>query len=113
MIAKLICHAENREGAIQKMIRAIDEYEITGLETTLGFCRFVMTHEAFTSGNFDTRFIENYFNPGVLDHPGEEEEIIAAALAVTLMEAENKNSYEQLSATPAQSNWKKRKFESS
>jgi propionyl-CoA carboxylase alpha chain len=63
MIAKLICRAENRDAAIQKMIRAIDEYEITGLETTLGFCRFVMNHEAFRSGNFDTRFVENYFKP--------------------------------------------------
>jgi acetyl-CoA carboxylase biotin carboxylase subunit len=44
MIAKLITHAENRQEAINKMIRAIDEYEITGLETTLGFCRFVMRH---------------------------------------------------------------------
>ena len=40
MIAKLICHAEDREAAIAKMIRAIDEYQVTGLETTLGFCQF-------------------------------------------------------------------------
>jgi acetyl-CoA carboxylase, biotin carboxylase subunit len=112
MIAKLICHAENREGAIHKMIRAIDEYEITGLETTLGFCRFVMNHDAFTSGNFDTRFIENYFNPTVLNQPCEEEEMIAAALAVTLMNGENKKSNQQSSADSAKSRWKKRKFES-
>ncbi len=66
MIAKLICHAENREAAIEKMIRAIGEYDITGLETTLGFCRFVMEHPAFRSGDFDTRFVENYFKPAVL-----------------------------------------------
>src|SRR5688500_5480365 len=65
MIAKLICHAESREAAIEKMIRAIDEYEITGLETTLGFCKFVMKHDAFRSGDFDTRFVENYFTPQV------------------------------------------------
>ncbi len=69
MIAKLICHAETRDAAIKKMIRAIDEYEITGLETTLGFCRFVMEHEAFRSGNFDTRFVENYFRPETLHIP--------------------------------------------
>ena len=50
MIAKLICHAEDREAAIAKMIRAIEEYEITGLETTLGFCQFVMHHDAFPVG---------------------------------------------------------------
>lgn len=108
MIAKLICHAESREGAIQKMIRAIDEYEITGLETTLGFCRFVMKHEAFTSGNFDTRFIENYFTPSLLHKSCENEEMIAATLAVILMEEETKYRHQQLPADP-KSNWKKRK----
>jgi len=83
MIAKMICHDETRERAIEKTIRAIDEYEITGLETTLGFCRFVMTHEAFRSGNFDTKFVEKYFTPEVLKSiPVEEEEILATLLAV-------------------------------
>jgi propionyl-CoA carboxylase alpha chain len=85
MIAKLICHAETREAAIDKMIRAIDEYEITGLETTLGFCRFVMKHEAFRSGNFDTKFVEQYFKPEVLQSKGEEVELaLAAALSTKI-----------------------------
>jgi acetyl-CoA carboxylase, biotin carboxylase subunit len=87
MIAKLICHAETRNEAISKMIRAIDEYEITGLETTLGFCRFVMTHEAFVSGNFDTKFVENFFKPEYLQRGTiSEEELIASALAVSLLD---------------------------
>lgn len=83
MIAKMICHAQSREQAIEKMIRAIDEYEITGLETTLGFCRFVMKHSAFRSGNFDTKFVEQYFTPAVLNDKAESEslELIAAALS--------------------------------
>lgn len=84
MIAKMICHDETREKAINKTIRAINEYEITGLETTLGFCQFVMHHEAFRSGNFDTKFVEKYFKPDVLKPtPNETEELIAAALAST------------------------------
>src|SRR4051812_30039518 len=47
MIAKMICHDETREKAIGKTLRAIEEYEITGLETTLGFCKFVMQHPSF------------------------------------------------------------------
>ena len=86
MIAKLICHAETREAAIEKMIRAINEYEITGLETTLGFCNFVMHHDAFRSGNFDTRFVENYFRPEVLqEKPTETETLLASLLAVELL----------------------------
>lgn len=82
MIAKLVCHAETREQAIEKSIRAIDEYEITGLETTLGFCKYVLLHDAFRSGNFDTMFVPKYFTPDVLNWaPRMEEEILAAALS--------------------------------
>jgi acetyl-CoA carboxylase biotin carboxylase subunit len=91
MIAKLICHAESRGAAIEKMIRAIDEYEITGLETTLGFCKFVMKHNAFRSGNFDTRFVENYFTPSVLQQNGiADAEMLAALLATRLLETDKK-----------------------
>jgi propionyl-CoA carboxylase alpha chain len=52
MIAKLICRAESREAAIKKMIRVIDEYEITGLETTLGFCRLRYEPRSLYIGKF-------------------------------------------------------------
>jgi acetyl-CoA carboxylase biotin carboxylase subunit len=111
MIAKLICRASSREEAIAKMIRAIDEYEITGLETTLGFCRFVMQHDAFRSGNFDTRFIENYFSPNVLKTSNESDEWIAAALATTLMNG-NGEPLANGKANAAPSKWTNRKYES-
>lgn len=83
MIAKLIAHAESREDAINRMLRAIDDYEITGIQTTLDFCRFALKHKAFTSGNFDTKFVEKYFKPEVLDQSlSEEEESLLAVLAV-------------------------------
>ncbi|HNC30850.1 MAG TPA: acetyl-CoA carboxylase biotin carboxylase subunit, partial [Cyclobacteriaceae bacterium] len=86
MIAKLICHAETREMAIEKMIRAIHEYEITGLETTLGFCNYVMHHDAFRSGKFDTGFVGKYFKPEVLTGtPDPDEEKIAAALSAHIL----------------------------
>ncbi|MEP2671673.1 MAG: acetyl-CoA carboxylase biotin carboxylase subunit [Cyclobacteriaceae bacterium] len=110
MIAKMICHAESREDAIDKTIRAIKDYEITGIETTLGFCQFVMEHEAFRSGNFDTKFVEKYFTPEVLQTEGKEEERqMAGVLAATLLEqAKTKVS---VPAQPAgQSKWKKNRL---
>ena len=110
MIAKLICHAEDRAGAIEKMIRAIDEYEITGLETTLGYCKFVMQHDAFRSGNFDTRFVENYFKPAsLLPEANEDEELIASLLATTLMNGNGKAAEETTMAAPV-SKWKKNRL---
>ena len=111
MIAKLICKADTREAAIQKMIRAIEEYEITGLETTLPFCKFVMEHEGFRSGDFDTHFVENHFRPEVLNHSIAEEEWIAAALAITLAN-DNKEAAQEVKSNGNYSNWKKRKLES-
>lgn len=108
MIAKMICHDETRERAIEKTIRAIDEYEITGLETTLGFCRFVMTHEAFRSGNFDTKFVEKYFTPEVLKSiPVEEEEILASLLAVQVKEEKKSPTSGSHGETVTVSQWKK------
>jgi propionyl-CoA carboxylase alpha chain len=109
MIAKLICHAEDRESAIQKMIRAIDDYEITGVETTLGFCHFVMKHEAFRSGNFDTRFVESYFRPEMLQSSSADDAWIAAALAATLANGKNENAPIEIPVSTNVSNWKKRK----
>jgi len=86
LIAKMICHDETRESAIEKMIRAIADYEITGVETTLGFCNFVMHHEAFRSGDFSTKFVENHFKPEYLKGKfAPEEEKTASALAAELI----------------------------
>ncbi len=69
MIAKLITYGKDRTEAINRMKRAIAEYQITGIETTLGFCNFVMEHEAFVSGKFDTNFVTKYFTPEQLANP--------------------------------------------
>ncbi len=111
MIAKLITHAENRQEAINKMIRAIDEYEITGLETTLGFCRFVMEHEAFTSGKFDTRFVENYFKPDVLQSKAHaDEERIASVLAVMFSNGKSDQETYFIEGSRSVSKWKKNRL---
>ena len=78
MIAKLIVHGKDRADAIQKMLRAIKDYQITGVETTLPFCAFVLKHDAFVSGKFDTGFIKNYFKPEYLDKSKTDEEEVAA-----------------------------------
>lgn len=111
MIAKMICHAETREGAIEKTIRAIDEYEITGLETTLGFCNFVMHHEAFRSGNFDTKFVEKYFKPEVLlPKTNKDEEIIAAVLGNYLVQETSAKNETALVVAGSESKWRKNRL---
>lgn len=81
MIAKLITYGQNREEAMERMIRAIDEYHITGIKTTLGFGKFVMQHEAFRSGNFNTHFVSKYFSPDRMKLTDENEALMAAVIA--------------------------------
>jgi acetyl-CoA carboxylase biotin carboxylase subunit len=87
MIAKLVCHAETRDMAIEKTLRALRDYEITGVETTINFCRFAVNHEAFRSGNFDTNFVNRYFKPEMLQsETNTDAESIAVALAGLLLQ---------------------------
>ena len=85
MIAKLITYGKDREEAIARMIRAIEEYQIIGITTTLGFGKFVMQHDAFTSGQFDTHFVKKYFSPEVLQESDEDEALIAAIVMEKLL----------------------------
>lgn len=62
MIAKLVVWAPTRAEAMDKMIAAINEYQISGVKTTLDFGKYVMKHPAFRSGDFDTNFIKHYFS---------------------------------------------------
>jgi len=106
MIAKLITYGSNRQESIDRMIRAIDEYIIVGCETTLPFCNYVMKHDAFTSGNFDTNFVKHYFTPDVLKSATtKEEETVAALIAAELFVAESKATNNTTQSNPV-SLWK-------
>ena len=109
MIGKLITYGKDRNEAIDKMIRAIDEFKITGIQTTLQFCKFVLKHEAFVSGKFDTRFIGLYYTPEKLNEPADpDEEIIAAMLASHLLTHKKtvNSSNPNLGISIQQSQWK-------
>ncbi|MBZ9630354.1 acetyl-CoA carboxylase biotin carboxylase subunit [Salegentibacter sp. LM13S] len=82
MLAKLITYGKTREEAIQLMLKAIEQYEVEGVMTTLPFGKFVFEHEAFRSGNFDTHFVKNYYSAEKLEAEIEEEAKLAALVAL-------------------------------
>lgn len=61
MVAKLIVHAEDRDEAITVMRRALDEFVIEGVSTTIPLAREIFRHFHFIKGNLNTGFIEEYF----------------------------------------------------
>mgnify|MGYP003624861880 FL=1 len=84
MLAKLITYGKDREEAIQLMIGAISEYKIKGISTTLPFGKFVCEHQAFSSGEFDTHFVKNYYTPELLLQQYTDEREIAAMVGLKL-----------------------------
>jgi propionyl-CoA carboxylase alpha chain len=112
MISKLIVHAASRDEAIEKMLRAIDDYQIAGIETTLSFCRFALNHEAFRSGNFDTNFVKHHFKPEFLLQETDQEENEVAALFAAMMASETgkTNPLAQQSIQVHRSRWKDRRY---
>jgi acetyl/propionyl-CoA carboxylase alpha subunit len=108
MIAKLIAWGEDRETAIARLIRAIDEYRITGIETTLDFGKFVLNHPDFRAGKFDTHFIAKNFNPE--EQTGEPLSIAernAAAMAAVAFFQGAKSAVEAIRVTPSGNTWLK------
>lgn len=67
MIAKLIVWDENRIRAIDKMHRALSEYNVQGVPTTIGFHKWVMKNDEFREGNYSTAFIPKNFKAEYLD----------------------------------------------
>jgi acetyl-CoA carboxylase biotin carboxylase subunit len=60
MIGKLITIAQTRQEAIQTMYRALSEYVIEGIKTTIPFHLQLMQDERFRSGDFNTKFLDNF-----------------------------------------------------
>ena len=61
MIGKLICWGRDRNEARRRMYRALKEYVVTGVETTIPFHQAIVEDEVFMSGNFNTGFIEDFY----------------------------------------------------
>ena len=85
MIAKLVCHGEDRATALRRLAEALAEYEIAGVATNVAFLSRVVAHDAFASGRLDTGLIERHREDLFPPVPAASNRaLIAAALAETL-----------------------------
>ena len=113
MLSKLIVHAANRQEAIDRRLRAIADYQVSGVETTLTFCAFALNHEAFRSGKFDTNFVKRYFEPTYLEASPTDDELEIAAIMAAMIRAEEKSGPHAsipLNVSSKSGAWKARKF---
>jgi acetyl-CoA carboxylase biotin carboxylase subunit len=78
ILAKLIVWAEDRHKSRQRMICALDDYVILGIQTTIGFLKDVIAHPKFQAGETTTSFIDQYFAEWRGKEKEEETRLIAA-----------------------------------
>lgn len=90
MIAKIIVHGENREDCIEKTLDALDEFYISGLKTTVSFCRTVLRSNEFRDATYTTRWVDTVFTTDMLES---EDEAMMAALAATITYAKEYLQY--------------------
>ena len=90
MLSKLITYGKDRNEAIQIMLKAIQEYKVEGVSTTLPFGTFVFEHEAFVSGNFDTNFVKKYYSADIIKENQAKEAKVAALVALKQYFADQK-----------------------
>ena len=106
MIAKLVVWGKDRTSAIRRTIKAIDQYQISGLKTTLDFGKYVMKHEAFVSGDFDTNFVKHYFqDPTVMNDQMEEEKDMLIHGINQIWDAIKKDHSDEFASIEMTSNW--------
>jgi propionyl-CoA carboxylase alpha chain len=107
MIAKLITFGATRNEAIARMKRAISEYRISGVQTTLDFAEFVLNHKAFVHGDFDTHFVSKYFTEDSLQNEDSILESIAAAAVANVLQ--EKKSNQSVVTNGTSSRWKSKR----
>jgi acetyl-CoA carboxylase, biotin carboxylase subunit len=106
MIAKLIAYACTRDESIARLCRAIDEYHIQGIKTTLPFGKWAVQTEPFRIGKFDTKFIEKYYKPEYLQTNDEAADKVAAIVAAYLWETQGKADVQSIPSNASLSKWK-------
>ncbi len=113
LLSKVCVYGRSRKEAIQRMKRALKEYEISGLQTTIPFCYYVMNHPDFVNADYDTFFVKERFNPAemhVLDDlkVGDQAAAVASAILYQLKSGIGTNHKLQAdthAASPIETEW--------
>ena len=108
MIAKLCTWGRNRESAISNMARALREYKILGIKTTIPFHQRVLHNETFLKGNYDTTFIDTKFDKEDLKRRQNNDPLVAVIAAAIKHFEQEKEAAARMTTVPlvGESLWK-------
>ena len=108
MISKLIVWGKTRDEAIRRMRRALYEYKITGVKTSIKMLERVMNDEQFIDGNYDTHFIENNQDQLLSDEDVKDiSDMVIIAAFIDYLDKIDRTKENKKEFAPAQSRWKK------
>ncbi|OQY36335.1 MAG: acetyl-CoA carboxylase biotin carboxylase subunit [Chloroflexota bacterium] len=105
LMAKLIVFEENREQAISRMRRVLEEYKIVGMQTNTPFHQYMMRNPKFIAGDFDTQFVERELPMQIKDE-GSQPEVAALAAALAFHQQTQRSTLVIQRAKRDTSNWK-------
>jgi acetyl-CoA carboxylase biotin carboxylase subunit len=105
LLSKLAAWARSRAEAIARLQRALGEYEIHGIHTTIPFFRRVLANPDFVAGRLDTGFIDRVLAAGLMQDEPPSNEVERVALLAALLEAEGDNGAKPYTSTP-NNGWK-------
>jgi propionyl-CoA carboxylase alpha chain len=108
MIAKLVVYGENRRQAAMRMKETIQKFEIEGIESTLEFGNYVFQHEKFLEGDFDTKFVNQYWSPEIYNQWKAVDRALAAQAALHFY-IKNKNEH-RATAFITSDKWSEKEF---
>lgn len=100
MLSKLVVWGSTRERAITRMLRALAEYAVKGIKTTIPFHARVIGSEAFARGDFDTHYIDNHFRPADAARPMPHEDIALIAAAIQAYRRDKERAQHLLGGHP-------------
>ena len=105
MISKLTVHAVDRDQAIRKMLRALSEYEIGGVQTTIPFCKFVLNSKSFIEGVYDTHFVQDNYKPEEIKEKKDVLDAIAIVSSFIKMNKKNQSNEPVISGNQDIGGW--------
>lgn len=113
LISKLVCWGQDRDQALHRTDRALREYSVSGVKTTILFCIFVLNHPAFKKGEYDTQFIQRYYSKKNHFFNNDRSELAAVISSGLFAHQPQRNIHEIDSRSPAdgQSEWKAKRLE--
>ncbi|HJW95820.1 MAG TPA: acetyl-CoA carboxylase biotin carboxylase subunit [Thermoanaerobaculia bacterium] len=108
MLSKLVCHASNRAEAIERMKRALIEYRVEGIETTIPFFSWIMDNDDFRNANFDTGYIDRMLPQIDFAHNAGETRVDAAIAAAAILAFEESQRVQVPASAEQESRWRRR-----